>query len=108
MKNIKMCNEEIENYFDEEGHLRIKCKWEKDSKIFVSVLHWTVLTLFWYIPVMGWIFEKISELFELLESGICTIMYKIEKVYFKRKYLKDYVIPSKKEIKEYYKNQNIM
>ena len=35
MKNIRMCDDEIENYFDENGKLNIKVKWEKENKGFV-------------------------------------------------------------------------
>ena len=97
MKNIRMCEEEIENYFNEEGKLNIKVKWEKENKGFVMT--------FWFIPLLSWLFEKIIKFFSLIDNGLATILYSIERAYFKRKYLKDYLIPTKKEIKEYYKRE---
>ena len=34
MKNIRMCNEEIERYFNEEGKLNIKVRWGKREQGF--------------------------------------------------------------------------
>lgn len=103
MKNIKMCDDEIENFFNEDGKLNIKVKWEKENKGFVLTLHWLLIILFWFIPLIGWLLEKLSEIFSWLESGLISIEYSIKRAYFKRKYLKCYLIPTKKEIKEYYK-----
>ena len=103
MKNIRMCDDEIENYFNENGKLNIKVKWEKENKGFVLTLRWLLVILFWFIPLFGWLFEKLSEFFSLIDNGLTTIEYSIERAYFKRKYIKDYLIPTKKEIKEYYK-----
>lgn len=105
MKNIRMCDEEIERYFNEEGKLNIKVKWEEENKGFVLTLRYLFVVLFWFIPLLGWLFEKISEFFNLIDNGLATILYSIERAYFKRKYLKDYLIPTKKEIKEYYKRE---
>ena len=105
MKNIRMCNEEIENFFNEEGKLRITVKWEKENKGFVLTLRYLFIVLFWFIPLLGWLFEKISEFFGLIDNRLTAILYSIERAYFKRKYLKDYLIPTKKEIKEYYKRE---
>ena len=105
MKNIRMCDDEIENYFNENGKLNIKVKWEKENKGFVLTLRWLFVILFWFIPLFGQIYEKLSEVFEVLENGVTSIEYSIERAYFKRKYLKCYLIPTKKEIKEYYKRE---
>ena len=53
MKNIRMCDDEIENYFDENGKLNIKVKWEKENKGFVLTLRWLFIILFWFIPLFG-------------------------------------------------------
>ena len=75
MKNIRMCNEEIERYFNEEGKLNIKVKWEKENKGFVLTLRWLFVILFFYIPLFGWMFEKLSDLFQLLDNGLTKVMY---------------------------------
>lgn len=103
MKNIRMCDEEIERYFDEEGKLRIKTKWEKENIILVLTLRYLFVILFWFIPLFGYLFEKLSKIFSAIDSGLTSMQYSIERIYFKRKYLKSYLIPTKKEVKEYYK-----
>ena len=46
MKNIRMCKYEIENYFNENGKLNIKVKWEKDNKGFVLTCVGCLLSYF--------------------------------------------------------------
>ena len=53
MKNIRMCNEEIERYFNEEGKLNIKVKWEEEKNGFILTLRYLFVVLFWCIPLLG-------------------------------------------------------
>lgn len=99
-----MSGEEIENFFDEKGNIRIKTEWANKYKKAGYVVKTIFVILFLYIFLLGFIFEKLNELIKILISLINKIQYKIIDYHFKKTYLKDYLIPSKKEIQEYYKN----
>ena len=98
-----MCDDEIEEYFHDDGCLIIKSKWEREHKTFIRVLTWSLLIVFFWIPLLSWLFDKLMSLFELLDTGLVYIKYSIERHYFARKYLSGYIIPTKKEVQEYFK-----
>lgn len=103
MNKIKMTDDEIVYYFYRDGQLRIKQKYEEENHKKHLLIVGIEILLFWWVQALAMLFEFLSNVFSNLMKLINKGKYAIERVYYKKRYLKSYIIPTKKEIKEAHK-----